>query len=187
MPKNLPLSPRVAELPGMEVNRPLFDWPLKQLAEHAEQHARNPAVLARIQAELGFRPGSRAILLARRIERRLAIDATARTAGQELRAALLEIDMLRRNLAEADLRIEELERTAPAMASPHARVFLTANAPDWFIHEARRAFRRHHHPDRHTDPAARRRAEAAFKRAEDVFAALLPSPADEDEAPARLP
>ncbi|MES2710204.1 MAG: hypothetical protein V4653_01350 [Pseudomonadota bacterium] len=171
----------------MEVPRPLFDWPLEQLAEHAEQHARNPAVLARIQAELEFRPGSRALLVARRIERRIALDTPARTAGHELRAALLEIDMLRRNLAEADLRIEELERTAPPMVGPHARVFLAANAPDWFIHEARRVFRRRHHPDRHTDPAARRRAEAAFKRAEDVFAAILPLAGDEDEPPPRLP
>ncbi|MBR0657312.1 hypothetical protein [Plastoroseomonas arctica] len=162
----------------MDVPRPLFDWPLEQLAEHAEQHARNPAVLARIQAELGHRPGSRALLLARRIERRLALDAPARTAGHELRAALLEIDLLRRNLAEADLRIEELERTAPPLVSSHGRVFLTANAPEWFIHEARRAFRRHHHPDRHTDPAERRRAEVAFKRAEHIFATLLPAAED---------
>jgi hypothetical protein len=181
MPENPPLSPRVPSCLGMEVSRPLFDWPLEQLAEHAEQHGRNPAVLARIQAELGQRPGSRALLLARRIERRLALEAPPPTSGSELRAALLEIDLLRRNLADADLRIEELECAASPMLGPHARVFLTASAPDWFIHEAHRAFRRRLHPDRHTDPAARRRAEAAFKRAENIFAALITAPEDPTE------
>ncbi|MDB5382858.1 MAG: hypothetical protein JWO26_2490, partial [Rhodospirillales bacterium] len=37
------------------------------------------------------------------------------------------------------------------------------------------------HPDRHTDPAARRRAEAAFKRAENIFAALITAPEDPTE------
>ncbi|HEY4254087.1 MAG TPA: hypothetical protein VGM87_22965 [Roseomonas sp.] len=163
----------------MDAARPHFDWPLDQLAEHAAQHAANRLVLDRIQQELSHRPGQRARKLERSVEHRIAVlDGTAREEAMRgtLAAAATTIEHLRRRLAEAEYRAEEAERRVPQGVSPHHRVFLTADAPLWLITEVRRAFRRRYHPDGHADPEARRRAEAAFKRAEAVFSSLPEAP-----------
>lgn len=163
----------------MDLERPHFDWPLEQLAEHAAQHAGNRAVLDRIQEELSHRPGQRARRLESSVEHRIALlDGTAREEAMRgtLAAAAATIEHLRRRLAEAEYRAEEAERRAPHGASLHHRVFLTADAPLWLINEVRRAFRRRYHPDKQADPETRRRAEAAFKRAEEVFTALPEAP-----------
>ncbi|MBR0642595.1 hypothetical protein [Plastoroseomonas hellenica] len=163
----------------MDAARPHFDWPLEQLAEHAAQHAANRLVLDRIQEELSHRPGHRARRLESSVEHRIALlDGTAREEEMRgtLAAAAITIEHLRRRLAEAEYRAEEAERLAPQGASPHHRVFLTADAPLWLISEVRRAFRRRYHPDKQVDPEARRRAEVAFKRAEAVFASLPAAP-----------
>jgi hypothetical protein len=159
----------------MDDSRPHFDWHLDQLAEHAAQHAANRMVLARIQDELSHRPGQRARRLESAVEHRIALlDGTAREEEMRgtLAAAATTIEHLRRRLAEVEYRAEEAERLAPQGASPHHRVFLTADAPLWLVAEVRRAFRRRYHPDRHPEPEARRRAEVAFKRAEEVFESL---------------
>lgn len=165
----------------MDAPRPHFDWPLEQLAEHAAQHAANRSVLDRIQDELSHRPGQRARRLQSSVEHRIALlDGTAREEAMRgtLAAAAVTIEHLRRRLVEAEHRAEEAERGAPQGLSPHHRVFLTADAPLWLLNEVRRAFRRRYHPDAYSDPEARRRAEAAFKRAEEVFASLPEAPED---------
>lgn len=163
----------------MDAPRPHFDWPLEQLAEYAAQHAANRSVLDRIQDELSHRPGQRARRLESSVEHRIALlDGTAREEAMRgtLAAAAVTIEHLRRRLVEAEHRAEEAERLTPQGLSPHHRVFLTADAPLWLITEVRRAFRRRYHPDAQSDPEARRRAEAAFKRAEEVFASLPEAP-----------
>ena len=101
---------------------------------------------------------------------------TPGTPGEQTEAAL------RRRLAEALMEVQELRQRvaasgngeAQAPATPHAEVHLQPDAPEWLIIAARRAFRRHYHPDRHAglEQAA---AEARFKEAEEAFAKILGS------------
>jgi hypothetical protein len=168
---------------AMETDRPFREWPLEQLAEQAILHAADPAVLDALAAEVARRPGSRAKALLARIQR-LREEARDRqrrdTAGPPrgadtaalrdlLAAAAGEIARLRARLAATEARGADGSAEA---ALPHRRVHLTPDAPAWLVAEVRRAFRRRYHPDRHGDPAPRRRAEEIFKRAEAVFAAI---------------
>ena len=85
-----------------------------------------------------------------------------------LAIAAEEIAVLRKRLQDAEADLKQLKET-PADGSPHARVYLTPNAPLWLIVEVRRAFRRRYHPDKQADPVKRQNAEETFKRAEEVF------------------
>jgi hypothetical protein len=114
--------------------------------------------------------------MARRIENYLANVLTklpGRGAPPEemrryLAIAAEEIAVLRKRLQDAKAELKKLKET-PSDDSPHARVYLTPNAPLWLIVEVRRAFRRRYHPDKQTDPVKRQNAEETFKRAEEVF------------------
>lgn len=161
----------------MSDHRPFIEWPLEQLAEHARNHAGHAEVLARLQRELAHRPGREARALLRRLDA-LAPPGPGRCAlgpsGELAEAAL------RRRLAVAAHEMQALrERLAsggspepPAPASPHAALWLMPGAPEWLVLAARRAFRRHYHPDRHAG-ADRGTAEARFKEAEEAFAKIL--------------
>ena len=160
----------------MADDRPFREWPLEQLAEYAAQHKGDRVLLSQLLIETERRPGARAKLMARRIENYLANVLTklpGRGAPPEemrryLAIAAEEIAVLRKRLQDAEADLKQLKET-PADGSPHARVYLTPNAPLWLIVEVRRAFRRRYHPDKQTDPVKRQNAEETFKRAEEVF------------------
>lgn len=162
----------------MSDHRPFIEWPLEQLAEHARNHAGHAEVLSRVQAELTHRPGREARALRRRLDAlapppeaaRWALggpgDVAEATLRRRLAAAAQEVQALRQRLAAT------AEITAEPSASPHAVLWLLPGAPEWLVLAARRAFRRHYHPDRHAG-AERGAAEARFKEAEEAFARIL--------------
>ena len=161
----------------MSHHRPFLEWPIEQLAEHADKHAGHREVLAQLHRELACRPGRDA----RALQRRLEAAGSAEPAGPKPWAADLGEIALKRRLAVATREVEELRRRliaglpvgAGTMAdTPHAMLWLMPGAPEWLVLAARRAFRHHYHPDRHTG-AARDDAEARFKAAEEAFASIL--------------
>lgn len=92
-----------------------------------------------------------------------------------LAAARDDADKLRSELTVARDRAKRLE-TEIHGRSPgsglYARVGLDQRCPDFLVTAARRAYRKHFHPDHHAGPA-KASAEAAFKDAEAVFERIL--------------
>jgi len=172
----------------MTDHRPFLEWPLEQLAEHGSKHATHAEVLVRVLRELSCRPGRDARAVQRRLEaaRSMAERGTANLNMANRSATFAgSPDMaeaaLHRRLAIATEEVEALRlrletsrspAEADAAVSPHASLWLTPGAPEWLVIAARRAFRRHYHPDRHSGPE-RILAEARFKAAEEAFSKIL--------------
>lgn len=135
-------------------HRPFLEWPLAQLAEHARKHAGHPEVVARLLHEAACRPGRQARSLQRRLES--LIGNTGRCGGAR----------------ESQTETGAESEADGEVAAAYAVVWLRFGAPDWLVLAARRAFRRHLHPDGHTG-ADKTLAEDQFKRAEAAFGRIL--------------
>ena len=149
----------------MTEDRPFLEWPLEQLADHAQRHAPHPEILEPVLRELARRPGRAARDLARRIE---AWRVAPKAAGP---APLLE--EARREIARLKARLAALEGGG-SHPTAHASLHLTPDAPRWLVLAVRHAYRRRFHPDA-ASPAEREAAEARFKEAERAFARILQS------------
>ena len=161
----------------MSHHRPFLEWPIEQLAEHADKHARHREVLAQLHRELTCRPGRDA----RALQRRLEAAGTAEPGIVKPSTADLGEIALKRRLAVATQEVEELRRrlsaglpmgSNPTVATPHATLWLLPGAPEWLVLAVRRAFRQRYHPDRYKGPA-RESAEMRFKAAEEAAATIL--------------
>lgn len=153
----------------MQPDRPFREWPLDQLAAHARMHAAHREVVARIRHELACRPGR----AARRLEAMLAAGLAAEPGGSallaELRARLAAAEA---EVASLRTRIAALDGRGDEAGEVHAALGLAPEAPRWLLIEARRAWRRRHHPDLFAGPA-REEAEQRFKDIEAKFARIL--------------
>lgn len=165
---------RLAE---MSYRRPFMEWPLEQLAEHARNHAGHIEVLERVHHELSCRAGREARALQRQLDAQLpramprwesssSADQADAALRRRLAAATQEVQVLRERLAASG------GHDPAASASPHAALWLQPGAPEWLVLAARRAFRRHYHPDRHAG-IEREAAEIRFKEAEEAFSKIL--------------
>ncbi len=154
------------------------------------------ALLASLLAELNFRDSPAAARLKLRIEddlrRRGRPDGLAGPSGdadsrkrseqardhESLRArcAALETELRkaleRKALLESEVGRLRSQSQQPA-GSPHGKVYLTSNAPEWLILDVRKSFRTRYHPDKHAGAERKIRAERAFQDAEQVFAQIL--------------
>lgn len=112
------------------------------------------------------------------IERRVASNWTGGQTIDRNYVAALEAMVAEAETQMEALRVEvERVRSTAAASVPDpkaalcARVGLSAQAPDWLILAARRAYRVALHPDQHP-PHRKQEAEHRFKLAESVFEAI---------------
>ena len=176
-----------------ESERQLFNLGITGLEQYAEANWDVVAALEAAQAELSYRKTKRARELSTRIARRLKelrhagtaeTDASSRRTDDRLQKALDEARALvatleaknqdlQCKLGEAEREIVRL-RAGPSergTAGLYAKVGLHPGAPNFVITAARRAFRKHFHPDGRANvpDEEKKEAEEALKNFETIF------------------